>query len=101
MTSSTNTADANRLTETGFTYDERGNISGFTRYDASSQPTRYYLQHSNANRLVIANTDKGLFRGFSYDANGNQATAPNVKEEISATAFFDYSARQYSAEFCQ
>ena len=64
-------------TETGFTYDERGNISGFTRYDASSQPTRYYLTHSNANRLVIANTDKGQFWGFSYDANGNQTLSPN------------------------
>ena len=64
-------------TETGFLYDERGNISGFTRYDASSQPTSYYLTHSNANRLVIANTDKGQFWGFSYDANGNQTTAPN------------------------
>ncbi|MBR4619697.1 MAG: hypothetical protein IKO46_01810 [Salinivirgaceae bacterium] len=77
MTSSTNTVKANSLTETGFTYDERGNISGFSRYDASSQPTRYYLTHSNANRLVIANTDKGQFWGFSYDANGNQTSAPN------------------------
>ena len=63
-------------TETGFSYDERGNISGFTRTNGSNS-TKYYLTHSSTNHLVIANTDKGQFWGFSYDSNGNQTTAPN------------------------
>ena len=77
MTSSTNTVKANSLTETGFTYDERGNITGFARYDAKGQSVRYTMTYSTGNRLSLARTDKGGLNSFSYDANGNQTTAPN------------------------
>ncbi len=63
-------------TETGFSYNDRGGITDFTRMN-NGQPTKYTLTYSADNHLTIAQTDKGLFRSFSYDANGNQISAPN------------------------